>query len=68
MQLTNWLLITTKPNNFVIELMELLIEEFETPLEQGFFEVNQSMKNIIIETPKQHEKMIYKQKFQCTRT
>jgi hypothetical protein len=26
------------------------------------------MKNIIIETPKQHEKMIYKQKFQCTRT
>lgn len=68
MQLTNWLLITTKLNNFVIELMELSIIFFEMSLEQCFFEVSQSMKNIVIKTPKQHENMIYKQKFECVRT
>lgn len=67
MQLTDWLLITTKPKFFVKELMKLSIEKVETSLKQCFFEVSQSMKNIVIETPINHEKKIYKQKFQCRR-
>ncbi len=67
MQLIDWVLITTRPKKIVKVLMEFSIEKVEMSLKQCFFEVSQSMKNIIIETPKNHEKKIYKHKFQCTK-